>query len=342
MSAVRFINADCFDYIANNIDDNTIDAVITDPPYFLDSMGINEAWDSDKLSNYKTNNQIVSSLKGGMKFDKQQGIDFQKAMSRLANAVIGKLKPGGWLVAFSAPRLYHRLGVAFEDAGFEIRDMMEWLYLQNQMKAMGLQRQLIKDKNNITDDEYKMLSDELSSWKTPQMKSCFEPIVLAQKPREGTFYDNWKKYHIGLVNVHSNVGIDSNQVTANVMTTDDFSDYDDRINHAFLVSKPNKTEKAGTNHPSVKPIALMKHIIEMLIPSGGLILDPFNGSGTTGFAAFELQVNFIGTEINDSYYQQSLLRASNLGYSYVSINSNNINGVFLRKSEENRTLFDLE
>lgn len=285
------------------LEDNSVDAIITDPPYFLDGMG--DTWNSDMVDRKTTSKQVITSLKGGMKFDKQQGIDFQSYMNRLAKIAQDKLKPGGWLIAFSAPRLYHRLAVGIEDAGFEIRDMWEWLYTQNQMKAMGVSRSLEREKLSLTDDEYKRLSEELLLWKTPQVKSCFEPIVLAQKPREGTFYENWKKYHIGLVNVKSGVGINNDMATSNVMSTDNINEL---LDQTFLVGKPTKTEKGITTHLSVKPLSLMEHIIKHTVPAGGLVVDPFNGSGTTGIAAVNVGRKFIGFENNEQYFNQSLER----------------------------------
>lgn len=292
--------ADCFEKI-KEIPSNTVDAIITDPPYFLDGMG--DTWDEKMVNRNTTNHQRVKSLRGGMKFDKQQGIDFQNYMNKLALLALDKIKPGGWFIAFSAPRLYHRLAVGIEDAGYEIRDMWEWLYTQNQMKAMGLTRNLSKD--DLSEQDFKKLSEELLVWKTPQVKSCFEPIVMAQKPRQGTFYENWKKYHIGLVNVKSGVGLNNDMSTSNVMSTENI---DTIIDQTFLIGKPSKKEKGTTTHLSVKPLALMDHIIVNTVPENGLIIDPFNGSGTTGIAAVRNNRKFIGFENNQKYFEQSLDR----------------------------------
>lgn len=297
----KVIMGDCVD-LTSDIEDCTLDAVITDPPYFLDGMEDN--WNDDMVGRKTTKKQTVSSLKGGMKFDKNQGINFQKYMNKYAELVFPKIKPGGWFISFSAPRLYHRLAVGVEDAGYEIRDMWEWLYTQNQMKAMGLLNMLNKD-TNLEEEKKKILLDELPIWKTPQVKSCFEPIVLAQRPREGTFYENWKKYHIGLVNVKTNIGSDKDMSTANVITNDNISEV---IDKAFLVNKPTKKEKGTTTHLSVKPLSLMEHIISATVPEGGLVLDPFNGSGTTGIAAVNVNRKFIGFEKNEVYYAQSFER----------------------------------
>lgn len=302
LASATVYNVDTFDAI-DMLEDNSLSAVITDPPYFLDGMGDN--WQDDMVERKTTTKQTVTSLRSGMKFDKQQGLDFQEYMNVLAEKLLPKVKPGGWFIAFSAPRLYHRLAVGVEDAGYEIRDMWEWLYTQNQMKAMGLSRGLEKLKEDLSEKDYDKLSKDLLSWKTPQVKSCFEPIVLAQKPREGTFLNNWLQHGIGLVNVKSGIGAAGDKDTANVITTDSISEI---LDSAFLVGKPTKNEKGETTHLSVKPLELMQHIIRNTVPEGGLILDPFNGSGTTGIAALLENRNFIGYEKHPEYFGQSLIR----------------------------------
>lgn len=285
----------------SDLEDNSIDALITDPPYFLD--GMDDTWQKDMITRKNTKNQVVKSLRTNMRFNKQQGIDFQIFMEKVASTALPKIKPGGWLISFSAPRLYHRMTVGIEDAGYEIRDMWQWLYTQNQMKAMSIARTMKKD-DSLTFEELQKLSAELEIWKTPQVRSNFEPIVLAQKPREGTFYENWRKYNVGLINVKSNAG-SNNSATSNVMTTDSISEI---IDKTFLVAKPNKKEKGSITHLSVKPLELMKHLIKVTVPENGLVLDPFNGSGTTGIAALFMERNFMGFENNENYFNESKMR----------------------------------
>lgn len=282
--------------------DSSLHAIITDPPYFLDGMG--DTWADSMVGKKTTKRQTVSSLRSGMRFDKKQGQDFQKFMHDYAIAAHTKLKPGGWFVSFSAPRLYHRLAVGVEDAGYEVRDMWQWLYTQNQMKAMSVARQLESDLTLTVEEKDKLLQ-EIHTWKTPQVKSNFEPILIAQKPREGTFYNNWKNHGIGLVNVYTeNLG-DGTPATSNVITTDSISETYDKT---FLINKPSRKEKGNTNHLSVKPLKLMEHLIEALIPLGGTILDPFMGSGTTGLAALNTGRKFIGFENNPTYYEDAKTR----------------------------------
>jgi len=303
--SLTLTNEDCFMAFAK-IPDASIDSVITDPPYFLDKLG--DQWDVPNMDKH-TKNTTIRSLPVGMKFDSSQGRTFQEFMQKIATESLRVLKPGGLLLSFSAPRLYHRLAVAVEDAGFEIRDMWAWLYTQNQVKAMSVARFL--DTTNLSPEEERLLQSELEVWKTPQVKSCLEPIVFAQKPKTGidgkpiTFLENWLQYKVGLVNIQTHMGAEENMVTANMMTTGPINDMLDK---AFLVAKPGKREKGNTTHISVKPLALMEQLIQATTPEGGTVLDPFNGSGSTGIAAVRLKRNYIGFELSPEYYAQSQKR----------------------------------
>ena len=293
MSDIRLILHDCFDALAD-LPDESVDAVITDPPYFLDKM--KTEWSQDTLAKVTKSSQ-VSSLPAGMKFDPKQGKQFQAFMGQVSEHAFRVLKPGGFMLAFSAPRLTHRLGVAIEDEGFHIRDMWAWLYTQNQMKAMSVARFL--DGHPEIDAQTKAaLAEQLARWKTPQIKSCLEPIICAQKPPKGTFLNNWLEYGVGLVDTSAQVGVQ--MAPANVLTSEPITSTLDRV---FLVPKPTKGEKGDFNdHASVKPLALMAQLVRLVVPPGGLVLDPFNGSGSTGIAAAMLGRSYMGIEANPGYF----------------------------------------
>ena len=316
---------DCFAAFAR-IPDASLDAVITDPPYFLDKLG--DSWDTGSMK-HATKGSAVTSLPVGMRFDPQQGLAFQEFMQRVAAESLRTLKPGGFFLSFSAPRLYHRLGVAVEDAGFEIRDLWAWVYTQNQVKAMSVERFL--DTSGLTKKEKERLAKELSVWKTPQVKSCIEPIVFAQKPKlDGsgksvTFLENWLNHHVGLVNIQTNVGNEADMVTANILTTGAINDAFDK---AFLVPKPTKAEKGDTTHISVKPLTLMDQLVRATVPESGLVLDPFNGSGSTGISALRLGRSYIGFELAPAYFEQSKKRFEEAfaeeGFSWEKVSSTEV------------------
>jgi len=279
--------------ILSKLESKSIDLVLTDPPYFLDKMDNN--WDEKKVASTKYH-QVVKSLPAGMKFDREQGKNFYEWYYKIAKEILRILKPGGFFFSFSSPRLYHRMVSALDDSGFLIRDCFIWLYTQNQPKAMSLNHFIERlEENRETKDD---LKEQLNGWKTPQIKSCFEPIVMAQKETEGTFLDNFKKYQVGLVN--TNVKIGSNMFPSNVVSTNEINQV---IDNCFLISKPDKKEKGKFNtHNTVKPLSLCEYIIDLTTYSDdSVVLDPFAGSGTTLVAAKKLGRKYIGIDINKEY-----------------------------------------
>ena len=139
---MKLLNGDCIVEMQQLIDEGVqVDSVVTDPPYELGFMG--KSWDST-------------------------GIAFQKETWKLA---LQLLKPGGHLLAFGGSRTYHRMAVAIEDAGFEIRDQIMWLY------GSGFP----KNSNAL--------------------KPAHEPVVMARKPLEGTVAENVLKHGTGGINI---------------------------------------------------------------------------------------------------------------------------------------------
>lgn len=300
MKNEKFINkvicANSLDILPQLLNES-IDLVITDPPYFLDKLDNN--WNPDKVSN-KKNHCVVKSLPAGMKFDKLQGKKFYKWYFKISKEIYRVLKPGGFFFSFSSPRLYHRMASAIDDAGFDLRDVFIWLYTQNQPKAMSVNH-FIK-KMNVEESIKQSIIENLNGWKTPQIKSCFEPIAMAQKPVDQTFLNNVLKHNVGLLNTKIKIG--NNMYPANVFSTDEINDL---INKTFLLQKPKKNEKGIFNdHKTVKPIAICEYLINLTTYSrDAIILDPFVGSGTTVVAAKKLKRNFIGIDLNDQYVKIS-------------------------------------
>ena len=140
------------------------------------------------------------------------------------------LKPGGYLLAFGGTRTYHRLAVAVEDAGFEIRDSIHWLYGSGFPKSMnvgmamdkaaGAEREVIGSAANFgaskAEDGKNAFGDYAGEWEitapaTPEaeewdgwgtaLKPAHEPVVVARKPLEGTVVQNVLKYRTGALNI---------------------------------------------------------------------------------------------------------------------------------------------
>ena len=197
-------NGDCIKEMQKLIDDGVqVDSVVTDPPYELGFMG--RSWDST-------------------------GIAFQKETWELAYKL---LKPGGHLLAFSASRNYHRMAVAIEDVGFEIRDQMMWLYGSGFPKSMNVGKAFDKKLGNervktgvmkthsnkgmidseertaigagsfgqVVSEEVTIGNSEWEGWGTA-LKPAHEPIVMARKPlSEKSIVDNVLKHGTGAINI---------------------------------------------------------------------------------------------------------------------------------------------
>lgn len=145
--------------ILPTLPENSIDSIVTDPPYELGFMG--KSWDSTGVAN---------------------DVDLWKEVLRV-------LKPGGHLLSFGGSRTYHRMAVAIEDAGFEIRDQIMWVYGSGFPKSHNLK-------------------DKWQGWGTA-LKPAHEPIVLARKPFTGTVANNVLTYGTGGINIDgSRVGND--------------------------------------------------------------------------------------------------------------------------------------
>ena len=264
--------------VLKQIDDNSIDLIITDPPYFIDGMG--NDWNKENLSKKVKKAKVVGGLPVGMKFDVEQGKKLQKFIEPICNEFMRILKPGGFCIIFSQARLYHRMAMAAENAGFEIRDMLGWKY-EGQAKAFSLNH-FVKKMKNLTEEEQNQIIKKMEGWKTPQLKPQIEPMVMAQKPKEGTFIENWIKYNVGLVNTTESL---DGMFPGNIME----------------VSK--KEKESNIEHLTVKPVKLISHLVKLFSKENQIVLDAFMGSGSHGVASLQNNRKFIGIEIDKDYFE---------------------------------------
>jgi len=269
----QLYKGDCLEKLGE-IQSAYVDAIITDPPYGLSFMG--KKWDYEVPS-----------------------IDIWQECLRV-------LKPGGHLLSFSSARTYHRMACNVEDAGFEIRDQIMWVYGSGFPKG-----------------------------KT-QLKPSHEPIVMARKGgkkqelriddcRVGKnggckLNEESKKGKAGLSGAF--VGLNGNRSPqieglgrwpANLIHDGNINI--DAFNRFFYCAKATNSDRGkGNNHPTVKPIDLMRYLIRLVCPVGSVVLDPFMGSGTTGKAALEEGMEFIGIEQSKEYMDISKKRLTNVAY----------------------------
>ena len=276
---IRLMRGDCLIRMPE-IESESVHLIVTDPPYFLDGLGTDWRKGNDKTPR---GTGAVGGLPIGMKFDPRQGKELQSFIESAGALMIDVLAPGGFAAVFSQPRLSHRMAVGLEDAGFEIRDMFAWRYTKRaQFKAFSMNH--FVDRMDISAHEKARMKGKLDGRKTPQLRPQFESIILAQKPRKGTFVENWMRYETGLID--PNASLDG-KVPATVMT----------------VEKPDKSDR--NDHLTVKPVLLIEHLINLFSLPGQVVLDPFLGSGTTVIAAHRTGRACIGIEINDEIFDKA-------------------------------------
>lgn len=419
------INSDCTSAL-KDLPDCSVDAVVTDPPYELGFMG--KTWDASGIA---------------------YSVDLWREVLRV-------LKPGGHLLSFGGTRTYHRMTCAIEDAGFEIRDSLHWMYGTGFPKSLNVSKAIDdaagveggqgpmkrggerlarledgkRDGKGTWGDEvgrnaftYAPGSDAAKQWDGwgTALKPGHEPIVLARKPLDGTVAANVQNWGTGGLNIDGcRIGTETRPVTvrtetvvaanamsgtstdatssgetttqgrwpANVLLDEDAARELDAqsgertsgkmkagtkrgtrqgnalgtmpeetahdthgdsggASRFFYVAKPSKAERnkgcdalpaktggeatdredgsAGVDnpragagrtggaknfHPTVKPIELMRYLCRLVTPPGGIVLDPFLGSGTTGMAAVLEGFEFIGIEKEPEYLEIAKARIS--------------------------------
>lgn len=164
------------------------------------------------------------------------------------------------------------------------------------------------EENNFSDEKY---CDYYYGLQT--LKPAIEPIYIGQKPCEKSYVHNMLKYKLGAYDIEEvrDKGYPANLVTDGSYTIKKClksgGDYFDSIKKSSLdntqliyCKKPKKDE--FNTHPTVKPIKLFEHLIKLFVPKGGIVLDPFMGSGTTGLASLENNRRFIGIEKRSDYF----------------------------------------
>ena len=275
----RLYAGDCRDVLAD-LEPASVHLALTDPPYFLDRL--DDEWGHAGIERSRQHADAVGGLPIGMKFDPEQGRRLQEFLAPIAAGVLRVLKPGAFLLMFAAPRLAHRATVAIEDTGFEVRDVLAWRFTgKAQFKAFTMDH-FVKRRTDMTEDEKAEALRRLGKRRTPQLRPQFESVILAQKPREGTFVDNWLAHETGLIDASQTL---NNHVPETVMTVE------------------KQTKDRFNGHLTAKPVKLMEHLIRVFSARGQTVLDPFVGSGTTCLTAQRCGRHSIGIDINPDYIE---------------------------------------
>jgi len=427
---------DCLE-VMHTMPDNSIDAVISDPPYGLSFMGAK--WDSfggstgkesveerrAKMNEYLGGQNAVvprfaSSHSHLPKLSEMQG--FQAAMTPIFEEALRVAKPGAYLLCFGGTRTFHRMACAIEDAGWKVKDCVCWLYGSGFPHGMDVAKAIDKASGYVGEvigertvdvgmqgghmhagrkqqqqqQQVHALSDTAKEWEgwNTALKPAWEPIIVAQKPVEGTIAANVLKWGVGAMNIEAcrvptesgekgrypaNVAHDGSQMVLDLFPqsngqladrkaqakssvncygdygTDSefkkrgdtgsaarffntFRDGEDSAERTyadkgstsfaakpgmrrapadtparfFYCAKASKKDRGeGNTHPTVKPTALMEWLVKLVTPQGGVVLDPFMGSGSTGVACANLGRRFVGIEREWEYMQIAGPRVQN-------------------------------
>lgn len=265
------LQGDCMQRM-RELDDASFDAVLTDPPYFID--GHDDGW-----TRAEAKPTGCVRMPPGMKFDRHQGLRLQEFMGEVGAELLRLLKPGAFCLAFSQPRLVHRMACGLEDAGFEIRDMYAWRYTKKAQQKAASQAHRICGLG-LPEDEERELRQAMEGWKTAQLRPNFEPIVVAQKPSEGTLAANFHEHGTGLACFGKAM-------------------HDENLTTVFTVEKERK--EAWNRHPTVKPVFLLERLLAVFAGGRGRVLDPFLGSGSTALACQRGGYEWVGIERDPNY-----------------------------------------
>lgn len=270
--------------------------------------------------------------------------------------VLRVLKPGAMLLAFGGTRTFHRLICAIEDAGFEIRDCLMWLYGSGFPKSLDISNALGKAARTTQ----KVVGELVRRWDGwgSSLKPAWEPIILAMKPLDGTFAGNAQRHGVAGLNVDGSrigSGDAKGRWPANLLLdgqaaklldaqsgitksgamkrcvgpypgenvtsflrghSGPHNQYGDsggasRFFYCAKASEGDRTceGRVKNNHPTVKPRSLMEYLCRLVTPpGGGLILDPFMGSGSTGIGALLTSNRFVGIELEPESFETARQR----------------------------------
>lgn len=316
------IHGDCLIEMQRLIDQGVkVDAVVTDPPYHLTSITERFGKEGSAPAQHGTDGAFARASRGFMGKEWDGGdIAFRAETWALCFEL---LKAGGHLLAFSGSRTYHRMAVAIEDAGFEIRDQIMWIYGSGFPKSLNIGKKI----------------EGLEGWGTA-LKPAHEPIVLARKPiSEKSIADNVVRHGTGALNIEGcrvgeelvpstssgktalMGGFSGENRNGGVITPEREGRYPANVLHDglqeewaryFYCPKTSTAEREesvtqngqdrSNTHPTVKPVELMRYLVRLITPKGGTVLDPFMGSGSTGLAAKTEGMEFIGIEREQEYF----------------------------------------
>lgn len=304
------------------------DALVTDPPYGLEFNG--HAWDgaagfAESLPDLDVSMMTPPEV-------------FEAWCAAWARGALHALKPGAHLAAFGGTRTWHRMVRGIESAGFEVRDQIAWLYSSGIPKSMDLAYALDKRNGVLRPDRVVQeaeregllgvtrrvvqhgvpVSDDAKQWSGwgTGLRPSFEPIIIARKPIPGTVVDNVLAHGTGALNIAAarfgegrwpaNVALDAAQAETLDLLTGSYrgtptSSRFPIFRYEQKASGSERPRAFGVSHSTVKPLSLMQWLVRLITPRGGLVLEPFAGSGATVEAALDEGMRVVAIEKDASF-----------------------------------------
>jgi site-specific DNA-methyltransferase (adenine-specific) len=328
MSVLR---GDCVEVMAG-MEPDSVDAICCDPPYDLLSI---DRGGSPRVDGTGPFGRVKAGTSGGFmgKHWDGTGVAFRPETWAAALRVA---KPGAYLLAFGGTRTVHRMTCALEDAGWVIRDMLVWAYAQGFPKSRaslkpawepivmarkpGASRDLnidaarIPATDNVTFSERIRQDDDRRveyrkgtvRGQVPTEQGRWPANVILTDP---IFDGGWDGVVGGGETVGRGVWTEATSMygtemerTPGVQRTGDTGTY----SRFFLIPKAPTRERVLSDgrrspHPTQKPEALIRHLVTLVTPAGGLVLDPFLGSGTLGVVCEGLGMKWLGIEREPEY-----------------------------------------
>ncbi|WP_104689736.1 DNA-methyltransferase [Helicobacter felis] len=294
----QILLGDCVE-LMENMPENSLSGCVTDPPYNYEFFGRN--WDHaeiERRTQKALNHQKIlvknipygSGLAGGVKNarwyqrNRENILEYQAWVERWGRALIGVLKPGAFVMVFNSNKSVAHVQVGLENAGFFTKDMFIWLRNGGIPKGLNASAKMQKDQDSTAQD--------WQGWHSAT-RNNYEAISVLQKPIEKNYIHNIKKYGVGL------------------LKTQGYNNQKGFMSNVLEGYSRDKKESFN-KHIAIKPVKLIKRLIEMIVPcpSEHAIIDPFMGSGTTALACLELNIPFIGCELNQEYIEITKHRLS--------------------------------
>jgi site-specific DNA-methyltransferase (adenine-specific) len=323
-SETTLLQGDCLELLGG-LKEASVDAIVTDPPYGIGIKG--ERWDAQAI-------QEAAARGGAGRMTRRKAFEVWCSMWGTECARV--LKPGGHLLAFGSPRTAHRLAVGLEDAGLELRDTLCWLFgtglpashrlpggrgtsLKPAYEPIVLCRRALEGTTAETIERHGTGALEVDRCRVERRHpanvlvghglgctpdSC-EPDCAVALLDGGTSHGrSVARSRPSRFFYCAKVSRREREAGCGDLPAVPFDLFPNAPN------KPPRTPPTRNPHPTVKPLELMRWLVRLVTPPGGLVLDPFCGSGSTGAAAALERRSFLGIELSPEYLRIAAARIS--------------------------------